>query len=373
MKNSALIRLGIVGCGDITESRHLPALRRVNGTKVTALSDINQARLERVAGQVSAARRYTDYRQLVESGEVDAVAVCVPPQLHAEVAIAALAARKHVFIEKPLALSREECDILQACAARHTALKVMVGFNLRWHRLVRAARETIRSNELGEIKLVRTVFTSGVRLRGDLAEWRRRQQSGGGALFELGVHHFDLLRFLFEREMEEVFASSLSGDETAIVAAQLQGGTQVVSAFAEGTGENHEIEIYGERGWLRVSCYRADGFEQFGSAEYPGAIRSRWRGLTRTLLDVPRIFKQSRRGGDYLASYEDEWRHFISAIAHDSSVECTLADGRHALDIALAALEASTTKRAVKVGQAAGTFGAVNEGRLREVASSGIA
>lgn len=372
MENVALIRLGIVGCGGVTESRHLPALRRVRGIKVTALSDINPARLERVAGQFGAARRYTDYRQLIESGEVDAVAVCVPPQLHAEVALAALAARKHVFIEKPLALSLEECDLLQACAARHPALKVMVGFNLRWHRLVRAARETINRNELGEVKLVRSVFTSGVRLREDFAEWRKRQQSGGGALFELGSHHFDLLRFLFERETEEVFASSLSGGETAIVAAQLEGGTQVISAFAEGTGENHEIEVYGERGWLRVSCYQTDGFERFGAAEYPGAMRSRWRGLRRTLLEVPRMIKQSRRGGDYVASYEDEWRHFIEAIARDLPVECTLANGRHALEIALTAWEASTTKQAVKVGQTAEPVGALNEGCSRELASSGI-
>jgi myo-inositol 2-dehydrogenase/D-chiro-inositol 1-dehydrogenase len=355
MENAGMIRLGIVGCGNVTQLRHLPALRRVSGVKVSAVSDINPARLDHVAGQFDAVRRYTDYRQLIEAGEVDAVAVCVPPQLHAEVTLAALEANKHVFIEKPLALSLEECDLLRACAARHVALKIMVGFNLRWHRLVRAARETIRRNELGEIKLVRSVFTSGVRLSDDFAEWRMRQQSGGGALFELGVHHFDLLRFLFEKDVEEIYASSLSEGETAIVAARLNGGTQVVSAFSEGTGENHEIEIYGERGWLRVSCYRADGLEQFGAAEYPDALMTRLRGLTRTLLKVPRMIRQSRRGGDYVASYEEEWRHFVGAITHDSPVASTLTDGRRALEIALAAWEANTTKRAIRLGQTAET------------------
>jgi len=372
MKNVRMIRLGIVGCGDVTQSRHLPALRRVSGVKVSALSDINPARLERVAGQFDAMQRYTDYRQLIEAVEVDAVAVCVPPQLHAEVTLAAIEAGKHVFIEKPLALSLEECDLLRERAAAHVSLKIMVGFNMRWHRLVRAARETIRRNELGEIKLVRSVFTSGVRLRKDFAEWRTHQQSGGGALFELGVHHFDLLRFLFEREVEEVYASSLSEDETAIVAARMNGGTQVVSAFSEGTGENHEIEIYGERGWLRLSCYRADGLERFGAAQYPGAVMARLRGLTRTLLEVPRIIRQSRRGGDYVASYEGEWRHFIGAITLDSPVASTLTDGRRALEIALAAWEANTTKRAVRLGQTAETVVAMNEGRPQSVASSSI-
>jgi myo-inositol 2-dehydrogenase / D-chiro-inositol 1-dehydrogenase len=314
MKNARMIRLGVVGCGDVTQLRHLPALRRVSGVKVSALADINPARLECVAGQFGVARRYTDYRRLIEAGEVDAVAVCVPPQLHAEIALAALEAGKHLFIEKPLALSLEECDLLRERAAAHVALKIMVGFNMRWHRLVCAARETVRRNELGEIKLVRSVFTSGVRLGDGFADWRMHRQSGGGALFELGVHHFDLLRFLFEREIEEVYASSLSEGETAIVAARMNGGIQVVSAFSEGTCENHEIEIYGERGWLRLSCYRADGLEQFGAAEYPGAVMTRLRGLTRTILEVPRILRQSRRGGDYVASYEGEWRHFIGSI-----------------------------------------------------------
>jgi predicted dehydrogenase len=358
MKNDRMIRLGIVGCGEVTASRHLPALRHVSGVQVSALSDINPARLERVAGQFGVARRYTDYRRLIEAVEVDAVAVCVPPQLHAEVTLAALEAGKHVFIEKPLALSLEECDLLRERAAAHVALKIMVGFNMRWHRLVRAARETIRRNELGEIKLVRSVFTSGVRLRDDFAEWRMHKQSGGGALFELGMHHFDLLSFLFERDVEEVYASSLSEGETAIVAARMNGGTQVVSAFSEGTGENHEIEIYGARGWLRLSCYRADGLEQFSAAEYPGALMARLRGLTQTLLEVPRILRQSRRGGDYVASYEGEWQHFIDAIKHDSLVTSTLADGRRALEIALAAWESNTTRRTVRLGQTAETVGA---------------
>lgn len=344
------VRLGIIGCGNVTERRHLPALRRVSGVKVNALADTDAARLERVAEKFGVPSRFTNYRELIEREEIDAVAICVPPGLHTEMALSSIEAGKHVFIEKPLALKLEECDILSERAASRVELKVMVGFNLRWHRLLRAARETIRRGEPGDIKLVRTALTSGVRLRDDFVDWRKARQSGGGALFELGVHHFDLLRFLFAREIEEVYASSLSGDETAIVAARMNGITQIVSAFSEGTGENHEIEVYGERGWLRVSCYRADGLEHYNAAEYSGAIGTRLRGLTRTLLEVPRIIGQWRHGGDYVNSYTEEWRHFIGAITNDKPVECTLDDGRRALEIALAAWESNVTKRAVRPG-----------------------
>ncbi|MDT5157176.1 MAG: hypothetical protein QOH51_1533 [Acidobacteriota bacterium] len=343
------IRLGIVGCGGVAEMRHLPALRRVPGVEVVALADVDADRVERVGERFRIARRYTDYTKLIRSGEVDALAVCVPPCLHAEVALAAFEAGKHVFVEKPLALALSECELLSERAAANSTLKVLVGFNLRWHRLVRVAREAIRLGELGDIKLVRTVFTSGVRLGVDFADWRRRQETGGGALFELGVHHFDLIRFLLSGEAEEVSAVSATDDETATVLIRMSCGAQVVSAFSEGTGENHAVEVYGARGWLRLSCYRADGLERFGTAQYGGAPGARLHELARGLVALPRMLRQARRGGDYVASFTEEWRHFVGAITRDSPTECTLDDGRRALEIALAAWESSDTKRAVNI------------------------
>jgi predicted dehydrogenase len=78
----------------------------------------------------------------------------------------------------------------------------MVAFNLRWHRLVRQAREVIQRRTLGPLTLIRTALTS---YHENVPEWRRRRELGGGALFELAVHHFDLWRFLLQSEVEEVF------------------------------------------------------------------------------------------------------------------------------------------------------------------------
>lgn len=349
MTGTKKIRLGIIGCGRVTELRHLPALRRVEGVEVVALSDVDAARLESAGAACGdGARRYSDFRRLIEDERVDAVAVCVPPVLHAEAALAALDAGKHVFIEKPLTLGLDQCEQLSTRAARADSLKVMVGFNMRWHRLARDAREIIRRGELGRIKLVRTVFACGTRLRPGYPEWRRRRESGGGSIFELGVHHFDLVRFLLASEAREVYASSVADDETAVVTMLTDKGEQIVTALSEGTGESHELEIYGERGWLRVSIYRADGIERFGLAEYPGATRTRLRGMARTLLNVPGMIRQARLGGDYVASYAEEWRHFVGAISRDAPIESTLDDGRRALEIALAALESCATKRAVE-------------------------
>ena len=349
-----MIRLGIIGCGRVTALRHLPVLQsRVPELRVVALSDIDGARLDSVAGAFGIAGRHTDYRKLLAEEQVDAVAVCVPPSFHTEVALAALDAGKHVFIEKPLALALDECDLLRERAAQSESLKIMVGFNMRWHRLVREARARLRRGELGRVKLARTVFVCGMRNQPGYAAWRRERATGGGAIFELGVHHFDLLRFLLGGEASEVYATSPAGDETAIVTTLMSGGEQTVTALSEGTGENHEIEIYGERGWLRVSCYRADGIEQLGAGQYPGALGERVRGMTRTLVGLPRMIRQARLGGDYVASYGEQWRHFADAVGNAGTpVEATLEDGRRALEIALAACESSTTKRAVSLLEA---------------------
>jgi len=321
----------------------------VRGVEAVALADVDAARLSKVGEAYGGARRYADWRGLVADEDVDAVAVCVPPALHAEVALAALGARKHVFVEKPLALTLAECDLLDAAAARAEGLKVAVGFNMRLHRLVREARETLARGELGRVKLVRTVFASGTRGRPEYPRWRRRRESGGGATFELGTHHFDLVRFMLGQEAREVYASCDETDETSAVTIKTDGGAQVVTALSEGTAEGHELEFYGERGRLRVSCYRADGIERLDAGQYAGSVRARVNNLTGALRALPRVLAQARRGGDYVNSYAEEWRHFAEAVRGRAEVSATLGDGRRALEIALAASESSRTGRAVKV------------------------
>ncbi len=203
------VKLGLIGCGQVTETRHLPALQLFPNAEVVAVADINPDRLKRVADRFHIEHRYSDFRALLDVPAIEAVAVCVPPQFHAEVALAALDAGKHLLIEKPLTLCLDQSDELIERAAR-SPRKVTVGFNLRWHRLVRHAREIIRGGILGPLKSVRTVLTSGRRYQETGSDWRKRRELGGGVLFEVAIHHFDLWRFLLQSEVEEVFATSRS-------------------------------------------------------------------------------------------------------------------------------------------------------------------
>jgi predicted dehydrogenase len=196
-----LVKLGLVGCGNVAEYRHLPALQSIKNAEVVAVADINVDHLKRVADKFHVEKRYADYRVLVSDPEVEAVAICTTTQFHVEIALAALDAEKHVLLEKPLALSLDEADRLIERAAQ-SRCKVMVGFNLRWHRLVRQAREMIQLGKLGTIELVLSAFASEARYRQNVSEWKKRRELGGGVLVENAVHYFDLWRFLLQVEVE---------------------------------------------------------------------------------------------------------------------------------------------------------------------------
>jgi len=344
------VRVGLIGCGRVTQERHLPALESLSSAKVVAVADIDASRLEMVANRFKAVRRTTDFRTLVDDPDIDALAVCVPAQRHVVVALAALAAGKHLLIEKPLALDLDECDLLIEKAAKSTS-KVTVGFNLRWHRLLREGREMIRRGDLGELELIRTTLTSH---HDKVPDWRKRRDDGGGTLNEMAVHHFDLWRFLLESEVEEVFASSRSGDrddETVTVSARLANGALATSLVSQCTSSSNEIEIHGQRGRLRIDCYQFDGLEFSSTSSAPGAIRARIRKIAQTVTDLPSAAIGLRQGGDYVATYRTEWRHFIDSIQRDTLVECTLEDGRRATQIMLASQDSASRGQPVRVGR----------------------
>jgi predicted dehydrogenase len=346
-----VVKLGLIGCGRVMETRHLPALRNLPDVAVVAAADLDTDRLKRVADRFHIKHRYTNFLALLDDPAIEAVAVCVPAQFHVEVALAALDAEKHLFIEKPLALSLDESERLIARAAQ-SPRKVMIGFNLRWQRLVRQARAMIQQRTLGPLALIRTALTS---YDENVPEWRKQRNLGGGVLFELAVHHFDLWRFLLQSEVEEVFATSQSQqweDETATVTARLANGVLATSVFSERTSASNEVEIYGQAGRLRISCSHFDGLEYVSSSSFPGDVRTRLRQMVHTLKELPHGVWRMRQGGDFVASYQAEWRHFLTAIQQDTPVECSLEDGQRALQVVLAAVASASLGQPVKVAQA---------------------
>ncbi|MGD2148861.1 MAG: Gfo/Idh/MocA family oxidoreductase, partial [Anaerolineae bacterium] len=229
------MRIGLIGCGKAAVRGHLPALRHVRDAEVIAVSDTDAHRLKRVADEYGIPRRHEEPAGLLDDPDVDAVAVCVPPESHVQVASAVLDAGKHLFLEKPLALSLDACDQLIERAQRSSCL-TMMGFNLRWHRLAREARDMVRQGKLGPIRLIRTLFAGHWESADDLPEWRKRRELGGGALLSKGMNDFDLWRFLLDGEVEQVCAVTrrdLVDDEVVAVVARMTDGVLASSSIVE--------------------------------------------------------------------------------------------------------------------------------------------
>ncbi|MFC1658840.1 Gfo/Idh/MocA family protein [Candidatus Omnitrophota bacterium] len=348
------IRLGLIGCGKVAVNWHLPALASLQGIKVIAAADTDQKRLELVRDKFRIKTIFLDYRELLSDKSIEAVAVCVPTHLHCEVGLTVLEGGKHLFLEKPLAVSLDEADRLIKQAAR-TDKKVMLGFNKRWHRLVRRAKQAIQQNRLGPVSLINAVYSTGHYKR-HVPEWRRHRQQGGGTLIEIGSHIFDMWHFLLQDNIDEVYAFSgsknKSDDEPVIVSARSSGGMLLNCVLSDFLPEKNKLEIFGQDYCLSISLHRFEAFELMPLHSCDGQISNRIRGMGRFLKELPQGILQARYGGDYNASFRSQWQHFIDCIRHDRKIESTLEDGQRALRIALAAIESISTGKKIRVSEA---------------------
>ncbi len=350
---SESVKLGLIGCGHVAVKWHLPTLESMSDVQVVALADTNAERLKRVAARFQVAGQYLSYGALLDDPDVEAVAVCVPPQAHREITLAALEADKHVFVEKPLALSLDECDVLIERAARGRK-KATVGHQMRWHRLVREAQSIVKRGALGPIKAVRCVTTSPPYNR--TASWLERRELGGGVLVEVAVHTFDLWHYLLQSKVEELHVMAQPGrwaDDTAMISARLVDGMLATALHCKGTANSYEVELYGQKGRLRISLLQLDGLQFLPASAYPGQVRTRLANVGRGLLSVSSLLPYVRAGGDYAGAFRAQWQHFVSAIQRDLPVETSLADGRRAVQVAIAAVQSASTGKPVQVSRAA--------------------
>lgn len=342
-----MIRIGFIGCGWATEQLHLPALRRLKDIEVTALADPDAERLQRVADQLGNPVRHADADSLLNDASIDVVAVCTPARFHAEYALKAITTGKHVFVEKPLALKLEDCEAL-VVAARATKCFVTVGFNLRYHHLILRAKKLIRSDRLGHISLIRSVACGNWKAGGPVADWRKRVKSGGGVLFELGVHHFDLWRFLLDSEIAEISARNISGqyeDETAVIIGRMKQGALVNASFSQSTANHNRLDIYGEYGRLSVALERFDGLNFVSSRGQGGVVQRRLGIFLNSARELPgAVRRQFRAGGGFADSYRAQWLAFCKSIRESKHSGSTAEDGHAAVRACLSALASAKEK-----------------------------
>ena len=188
----SVVNVGVIGAGSISDF-HLDAYRQHPDARLAAICDLNADRAREKALKYGIPHVYTDYRELLNNPEIDAVSICTWNNTHAEISIAALRAGKHVLVEKPLCRTVEEALEIER-AVRETGNILQVGFVRRYDDNARMIKAFLQSGEFGEIYYAKA---SCIRRNGNPGGWFADiERSGGGPLIDIGVHMLDLTLYL---------------------------------------------------------------------------------------------------------------------------------------------------------------------------------
>ena len=291
------MNVALLGCGWIQDF-HARAVREC-GHAVAAVANHREETARAFAERHAIPRVTTDWASLVAEPDIDAVVIGTPNALHAPQAVAALGARKHVLVEKPMATSVAGCDaMIEASAASGAAL--MVAHCWRFHDAVRAMRERIASGELGEIVKTRGY---GVHANDGPSGWFIDPElAGGGALPDMGVHAIDTARYLLS-DPDPVRVCAVVGtrygdyavDDDAILLISWSQGTN--STVESGWWQPHtegleaETEVYGTGGYARIFP------REEPSADYEHCTQPMYTSQMREFLDAITIGRQPSPSG----------------------------------------------------------------------------
>ena len=283
----------------------------------------------------------TDWRQTVERKDIDAIVVCTPPHIHAEISIAALEADKHVLCEKPLCRTLAEADAMLAASRRAKRL-LKCGFNHRHHPAILEARQRFEQGDFGRPIAARCRY--GICGRpGYETEWRADPaRAAGGQFAEQGVHGIDLFRW-FLGDLIEVSCMTSIGyfreqpleDNGMALFRSAEGALATLHSSLTHWKNLFSFELIGEDGYFVV--------EGLGASYGTERLSVGKRDFDKPFQDLVIEY----RGGD--SSWQSEWREFKAAIAEDREPLGNAVDGVEGVRVTLAAYQAEKSKAVVHI------------------------
>ncbi|MFF4250307.1 Gfo/Idh/MocA family protein [Streptomyces sp. NPDC001663] len=347
---------------------------------LTAICGRDAAAVRAAADRHGWASAETDWRALVERDDIDLVDICTPGDSHAEIALAALAAGKHVLCEKPLANTVEEASAMVAAAeeASGRGQLAMVGFNYRRVPATAFARSMVAEGRLGKLRHVRVTYLQDWLVDPEFPlTWRlRKELAGSGALGDLGAHIVDLAQYLAGEQLAGVSAlketfvrerplpvgasSGLSSvasagtgqvtvDDAALFTGRFTSGALAsfeATRYATGRKNALRIELNGEKGSLAFDLERLNELSYHDGTE--PAAQAGFRRILVTEPDHPYLdaWWPPGHGLGYEHTFVHQARDLVHAIAEGRQPEPSFADGLQVQRV-LAAVEESAEKNSV--------------------------
>jgi predicted dehydrogenase len=327
---------------------------------MTAVCGRDEAAVTEAAARLGWASTETDWKALLTRDDIDLVDVCTPGDSHAEIAIGALEAGKHVLCEKPLANTVEEAEAMTAAAerAKSNGVRSMVAFNYRRVPAVAFARQLVADGRIGDVRHVRAVYLQDWIVDPEFPlVWRlQKDRAGSGALGDIGAHIVDLAQYILgdrltgvsaitetfvkERPLSEASSGlSASGgaergqvtvDDAALFLGRFTGGavaTFEATRFATGRKNAMRIEVNGSEGSL------AFDFESMNELSfYDGAEDASTAGFRRILVtESEHPYMASWWPPGHIIGYEHSFTHevvdLVQAIAAGNDPAPSFADG----------------------------------------------
>ncbi|MEM3880693.1 MAG: Gfo/Idh/MocA family oxidoreductase [Candidatus Bathyarchaeia archaeon] len=307
------VKLGIIGLGYIGKT-HLRHCLKIPNIAVVAVSDISKKALKD-AKAAGVKKTFDDYEQLLKEPDIDAVVVALPTNLHLKCALQAAEAHKHIFMEKPIAVSVAEAKEIVAVTQRNS-VKLMVGYPLRFNKKFRELKAKKEKGLLGDVEIAYATYISSGPFfhRADghspvpVPEWWwDKELTGGGVLVDLGSHMINLMRWFFG-EITDIksqlnYRFNLDFEDSAICLAKFDSGTKAVITV----------------GWfLQGYVLRA---EFFGTVDH--ALAEHRRG--NILLTAIQMLATGK--SKFHQAHIDELRYFVDCLQTDSTPSPSGEDG----------------------------------------------
>lgn len=257
-KKSPKVRYAVVGLGHIAQVAVLPAFAHAARNSVlTALVSNDPEKLRRLSRRygIKLTYSYEQYDDCLRSGDVDAVYIALPNNMHAEYSIRAANAGVHVLCEKPMAVTERECQSMIRAVRKHK-VKLMIAYRLHFEEANLKAIEIVKSGKLGEPRVFNSLFGMQVK-EGNI---RTQAELGGGTLYDLGVYCINAARHLFQNEPAEAFAYTGARNDRRfkeideMTAALLRFPGERTGSFTTSFGATDvaSYEIIGTKGKLRL-------------------------------------------------------------------------------------------------------------------------
>ncbi|HKW04058.1 MAG TPA: Gfo/Idh/MocA family oxidoreductase [Nitrososphaerales archaeon] len=326
MKSSKKLGFGIVGVGAIGKVHAQNLAGNVPRATLVGIADAYIEVAKKVGESLGIENIYSDYRKLLEDKDVDAIVVATPPFVKREIVVAAAESGKHVFVEKPMALSLEDADEMISRSSK-AGIKLQIGYQRRFDAAFVRAEKSIASGEIGKILLVKS-FTRDP--PGNPQGWTTDPKMSGGIMLDTCSHDFDAIRFLTKSEVTSVYAAGVNliypqlkthGEvDNVVVTLRLANGALAYVDSCQYTVYGYDIaaEVLGMKGAVHIGIGRNSAVKVLGKET--------------EFTDYPQTF-QERFG----QAYRDELVDFCNCILENREPRVTGKDGRAAIEIGLAA------------------------------------